>query len=309
MAFNKNYRKGNPENIKLRLTKENLQIDSMSIEIDPRELCFQRPLTTEVSQTLKITNPNSTAVAFKVKTTAPKQYCVRPNSGRIEPGGDVKVVVLSQAMKEEPPLDTRCKDKFLVQSVAITGNIDSSDGETTCKSIEFAEKTAIKETRIKVVYSDPQPGTSLIVKNSENIIKTGVSSIGSNDSEGAPSSHSVRRSPSPEINRSSDNRTSNRQTFGISSSINAVQSPPQINILRSKSSHEHLPIKLTKTEEITTNDIQKENNPPGEGSNEEIISDVTMKLEQVVQHGSQGVPLQTVAALCLMSFLLAYILF
>ena len=29
------------------------------------------------------------------------------------------VIVLLQAMKEDPPLDARCRDKFLVQSVAI----------------------------------------------------------------------------------------------------------------------------------------------------------------------------------------------
>ena len=28
---------------------------------------------------------------MKVKTTAPKQYCVRPNSGRIEAGMEVEV--------------------------------------------------------------------------------------------------------------------------------------------------------------------------------------------------------------------------
>lgn len=28
---------------------------------------------------------------FKVKTTAPKQYCVRPNAGRIEPKSQVEV--------------------------------------------------------------------------------------------------------------------------------------------------------------------------------------------------------------------------
>ncbi len=32
------------------------------------------PFTVEVSETLKIKNPNATPVAFKVKTTAPKQY-------------------------------------------------------------------------------------------------------------------------------------------------------------------------------------------------------------------------------------------
>jgi hypothetical protein len=63
----------------------------MSVEIDPLELGFHRPFTVEVSQTLRIKNPNHVPVAFKVKTTAPKQYCVRPNSGRIEPGKEVEV--------------------------------------------------------------------------------------------------------------------------------------------------------------------------------------------------------------------------
>lgn len=65
-------------------------------------------------------NSTDTAVAFKVKTTAPKLYCVRPNSGRIGPGESVEVSVLLQPMKEDPPLGTKCKDKFLVQSVLIT---------------------------------------------------------------------------------------------------------------------------------------------------------------------------------------------
>lgn len=30
--------------------------------------------------------------------------------------------VLLQAMKEDPPLDAKCKDKFLVQSVAISAD-------------------------------------------------------------------------------------------------------------------------------------------------------------------------------------------
>jgi hypothetical protein len=32
------------------------------------------PFTHEVSQVLRLSNPTSAAIAFKVKTTAPKQY-------------------------------------------------------------------------------------------------------------------------------------------------------------------------------------------------------------------------------------------
>jgi len=93
----------------------------MSVAINPSStLGFNRPLTQHVRRNLYITNHNAQPVAFKVKTTAPKLYCVRPNSGRVEPGETVDVQVMLQAMKEEPPLNAKCKDKFLIQSTIIT---------------------------------------------------------------------------------------------------------------------------------------------------------------------------------------------
>ena len=38
-----------------------------------------------------------------------------------------KVSVLLQAMKEDPPPDARCRDKFLVQSVAVTADMEFSN--------------------------------------------------------------------------------------------------------------------------------------------------------------------------------------
>jgi hypothetical protein len=71
----------------------------MSVELDPVELGFKRtppqshaqsnsnansntgPFDHEVSQVLRLRNPNSDPVAFKVKTTAPKQYATTRNYG------------------------------------------------------------------------------------------------------------------------------------------------------------------------------------------------------------------------------------
>ena len=67
--------------------------------------------------------------------------------GRIEPGHQVEVqgeqrgkglvetdlteeIVLLQAMKEDPPPDAKCKDKFLVQSIQITPERDSGNIQT-----------------------------------------------------------------------------------------------------------------------------------------------------------------------------------
>jgi len=71
----------------------------MSVELDPPELGFKReyppsslmllssdllflkgPFTSEVSEVLRLRNPHSDPVAFKVKTTAPKQYVQGINS-------------------------------------------------------------------------------------------------------------------------------------------------------------------------------------------------------------------------------------
>ncbi|KAI9502093.1 PapD-like protein, partial [Coemansia spiralis] len=91
----------------------------MALVYEPGDaLAFRQPFKALTQDTLRLTNKNNAPVAFKIKTTAPKQYCVRPNAGRIDP-------VVLQAMKEEPPADFKCRDKFLVQSIQISPEMDA----------------------------------------------------------------------------------------------------------------------------------------------------------------------------------------
>ncbi|XP_053328818.1 vesicle-associated membrane protein-associated protein A-like [Spea bombifrons] len=46
----------------------------------PNELKFRGPFTDVVTTNLKLRNPSERKVCFKVKTTAPRRYCVRPNA-------------------------------------------------------------------------------------------------------------------------------------------------------------------------------------------------------------------------------------
>ncbi|SJX61691.1 related to SCS2-required for inositol metabolism [Sporisorium reilianum f. sp. reilianum] len=125
----------------------------MSVELSPHvQLGFPRPLTQLVKRTLTVSNPNNQPVAFKVKTTAPKQYCVRPNSGRIEPGEKVEVQVLLQPMKEEPPSSAKCRDKFLVQSTIITPDFETASLQEIWPTIEKENKSAIHEQKIRCAY-------------------------------------------------------------------------------------------------------------------------------------------------------------
>lgn len=57
------------------------------------ELAFKFELKRNIPVTLSLHNPTAGRVAFKVKTTSPKKYCVRPSSGVVEPGATKEVQV------------------------------------------------------------------------------------------------------------------------------------------------------------------------------------------------------------------------
>ncbi|KAK0487546.1 PapD-like protein [Armillaria novae-zelandiae] len=126
----------------------------MSVYLSPSStLGFTRPLTQLVKRTLSITNPNAQPVAFKVKTTAPRLYCVRPNSGRVEPGETVEVAVMLQAMKEDPPLNAKCKDKFLIQSTLITPEKESKALHDIWSVPEgSSDEAKVFQQKLKVAY-------------------------------------------------------------------------------------------------------------------------------------------------------------
>ncbi|EPY79987.1 vesicle-associated membrane protein-associated protein B [Camelus ferus] len=52
---------------------------------------WKGPFTDVVTTNLKLGNPTDRNVCFKVKTTAPRRYCVRPNSGIIDAGTSINV--------------------------------------------------------------------------------------------------------------------------------------------------------------------------------------------------------------------------
>ncbi|KAJ1720938.1 phosphatidylinositol-binding protein scs2 [Coemansia erecta] len=114
------------------------------------------PFTSLTQDQLRLTNKNNTPVAFKVKTTAPKQYCVRPNAGRIEPGQYVEVQVVLQPMKEDPPVNSKCRDKFLVQSIAITREMDTMTISEIWTMAEGEAKDIINEKKLRVKYLAPE---------------------------------------------------------------------------------------------------------------------------------------------------------
>ncbi|KAJ6353962.1 hypothetical protein OIU76_002899 [Salix suchowensis] len=88
------------------------------LEIQPQELKFVAEVKKQSSCSICLTNNTYHNVAFKVKTTTPKKYCVRPNVGVIDPKSTCEFIVTMQAQKVAPPVMV-CKDKFLIQSTVV----------------------------------------------------------------------------------------------------------------------------------------------------------------------------------------------
>ncbi|CAD6243264.1 unnamed protein product [Miscanthus lutarioriparius] len=125
--------------------------------IDPIELRFPFELNKQISCTLQLTNKTDKQVAFKVKTTSPKKYCVRPNNGMVAPRSKADVVVTMQAQRDVPP-DMQCKDKFLVQSAIVAKEIMPK--EVTGDMFTKDSGNIVDEVKLKVVYVAPSSSQS-----------------------------------------------------------------------------------------------------------------------------------------------------
>lgn len=138
--------------------------EQLLLSIDPLDLKFPLELNKSISTSFQLSNNTDNHVAFKVKTTNPRNYSVRPNSGIVLPRSRSNVTVTMQPLMELPP-DMQCKDKFLVQSVI-------ADPGSTLKDInpDMFNKSGgndVEECKLKVIYVSPPRKPSPVPEDSE----------------------------------------------------------------------------------------------------------------------------------------------
>ncbi|XP_059430895.1 vesicle-associated protein 1-2-like [Corylus avellana] len=134
------------------------------LNIEPQELQFPFELRKQISCSLQLSNKTDNYVAFKVKTTNPKKYCVRPNTGIVLPRSTCDVIVTMQAQKEAP-LDNQCKDKFLLQSVVASSGANAKD--ITPEMFNKESGHNVEECKLRVVYVSPPRPPSPVREGSE----------------------------------------------------------------------------------------------------------------------------------------------
>ncbi|XP_057742777.1 vesicle-associated protein 1-2-like [Arachis stenosperma] len=134
------------------------------LHIHPQELQFPFELRKQISCSLQLSNKTDNYVAFKVKTTNPKKYCVRPNTGIVLPRTTCDIIVTMQAQKEAPP-DMQCKDKFLLQSVVAPSGATPKD--ITPEMFNKESGHDVEECKLRVVYVSPPRPPSPVQEGSD----------------------------------------------------------------------------------------------------------------------------------------------
>ena len=135
----------------------------MALRIEPAEIVFPPQVGVTASCTLKLSNPGRELVAFKVKTTAPNSYFVKPKAGVILPGSSQDIQVTLQPQTTDPSQNT---DRFLVQS-AVCQNAEGLNKDDWAK----LDKFAVNEQRLQVVFRNP--GVSAPSKSASSVAKVG----------------------------------------------------------------------------------------------------------------------------------------
>ncbi|KAK1492818.1 MSP domain-containing protein [Colletotrichum tamarilloi] len=282
----------------------------MSVEIEPTELSFKRPFTVEVARILRIKNPNQSPIAFKVKTTAPKQYCVRPNSGRVEPGQDVEVTVLLQAMKAEPALDTKCRDKFLVQSVSITADKEFA---SIANILDQTDKSSLIERKIRVNWLAAEDSVSLNGGSASAVASTpNRQSVVNGDY--TPDVSNVYSSPQPDADSGSPAPAARPSTSDVKEDTvseeaqSTVSAASHVVANTAQVTYEELKQKLSQAEAKIAS-LQDTSGLRQRVKTETEKLPTAQEAAAAVRQGAEGVSVQIVAILCLFSFLLAYFFF
>ncbi|KAH0951625.1 hypothetical protein HN011_010283 [Eciton burchellii] len=142
-----------------------------------------------VTSYIKLINPTNKKVYFKIKTTAPKRYCVRPNSGALKPKDVTEIAVCLQPYDFDP--SEKNKHKFMVQTVVAP---DDDDDEYPIDVWKDINPDQLMDSKLKCVFENPVTSTTVTAKTTVSSTVTKTDSVATNGKNKAVGD-SVKSSP------------------------------------------------------------------------------------------------------------------
>lgn len=203
-------------------------------------------------------------------------------------------------MKEDPPLDARCRDKFLVQSVLVDDS-EETNVATLWSNVEKTSKSSIQERKIRVSFLPAGSATGGAQANgvTHEEMPPAYSSPATVYGSPAPNSTSDSKSVSTAGNAKGSAANAAEAT-GIAGAAAAVANAmPQSQ----EDVKQQLAAAQAKIQELSSQLADPQ-------VRQRKVAEAQEKVQTVIQQSQEsGVPIHIVAALCLVSFLIAYLFF
>lgn len=159
-----------------------LKLENLLVIDPPQELKFKGPFTQPVTSHMSLKNPTDKKILFKIKTTAPKKYCVRPNCGSVDPKSSVEIAICLQPFVFDP--NEKNKHKFMVQSLV------APDGELNADQLwKDVNPEQLMDAKLRCTFEMPESKdgnvsqlTTHLLKN-ESLMSDSLQSTGSGSGE------------------------------------------------------------------------------------------------------------------------------
>lgn len=123
------------------------------------ELKFRGSLKAPITSFITLKNPSEHRVCFKIKTTAPKRYCVRPNSGILQANATMEIAVSLHPFDFDP--NEKHKHKFMVQTMI------APEGEINVDQLwKEVSPENLMDSKLKCVFEAPTEVSGTATTNS-----------------------------------------------------------------------------------------------------------------------------------------------
>ena len=210
-------------------------------------------------------------------------------------------------MQQDPPLDAKCRDKFLVQSVLLTSS-DTSNVAALWSNVEKTAKSSIQERKIRVNFLTAEGAGAAVngvpARHEEEEKPPAYTSP--TPQYGSPAAQTaVASSDVKSADRSlGDSKGSASSSTGATSSLGGAYTAVANAVPTSGDDiQQQLAAAKAQISKLT-----------GQLSDPQVrqrkVQEASDKMQTVVQQSNEtGVPVQIVAGLCLLSFLIAYLFF
>ncbi|KAJ6220606.1 hypothetical protein RDWZM_006418 [Blomia tropicalis] len=254
------------------------------LSIEPKnEIHFKGPYNRVVTEYFHLKNPTDKTIAFKVKTTAPKRYCVRPNNGTIKPGSTVSVAIMlqpltgtgtdtaSQAAALAAAYVEKNKHKFMIQSVFATSDNGNADDLFKQSSPED-----IMDSKFRCVFDDQIAPTAGATSGTASITSTSKTDSENEVAGGDDLKYGL-------ANNANDNQSLNKKQDLDYGSITSTFSPA----VGSVSSSEHTILHNGGDDDLASSATVASNNGSGNKPDPSVSASTSLEQRRLVDENRE----------------------